>query len=120
MTGYIEGGIPARMTDLHFTAKLEGFLSGDTIELAETTHEAITKMVEVGAILHIICEGVTGIVIVGNMEDFYEVILNPFADSIVPKFHVTHVFHSDGVGPLHSSFVIIVDKGSLRIVVKGL
>ena len=86
MTGYIEGGIPARMTDLHFTAKLEGFLSGDTIELAETTHEAITKMVEVGAILHIIYEGVTGIIIAGNMEDFYEVILNPFADSIVPKF----------------------------------
>ena len=80
------------MTDLHFTAKSEWFLSGDTIEFAETTHEAITKMVEVGAILHIIYEGVTGIIIAGNMEDFYEVILNPFADSIVPKFQWRRFF----------------------------
>ena len=43
------------MTDLHFTAKLEVLLSGDTIEIAETAHEGIAKTVKVGAILHLIC-----------------------------------------------------------------
>ena len=61
------------MTDLHSSVKLEGLLSGDTIELAGTAHERIAKK--------------------GNTENLYEVILDPFADSIVPKFYVAHGYH---------------------------
>ena len=107
------------MSDLHFTAQLEGLPSGDIIETTETADEGIMKTTDVGAILHLLLEDVTGIVFAVNMENFYEVILNPFMDSIVPKFHVAHVLHSDSVGPLHSIFVIIVDKGSLQIFIKG-
>ena len=53
------------------------------------------------------------------MENFDEVILNPFSDSIVPMFIVMHVFHGEFIGPVHSSLVIIIDKGCLRIVGKG-
>ena len=49
------------MTDVHFTANLEGLLSGDTIELAETEHEGIVKMAEGGPIFHFFCEDITGI-----------------------------------------------------------
>ena len=76
------------MTDLHFTAKLEGLLSGDTIELAEMAYERIAKTAEVGTSFHLFCEDITGIAFAGHMENFYDVILNPFMDSIVPKSQV--------------------------------
>ena len=59
------------MTDLHFTAKLEEFRLGDSIGIAETGHERITKVTEVGTILHFLCEDVTGIAFSGNMDNFH-------------------------------------------------
>ena len=50
-------------------------------------HEGIMNMVvEVYPIFHLFCEDITGIIFAGNMENFDEVILNLFTDSIVPKF----------------------------------
>ena len=76
-------------------------------------------MVEVGPVFHLFRRDDTGIAFSSNMGNFYEVILNPFADSIVPKFQVAHIFYGGSVDPVHSGFVILVDKGSLRIVGKG-
>ena len=53
------------------------------------------------------------------MEDLGAAILDPFTGAVVPKFHIAHVLHGGSVGPIDSSFIVVVNKGGFRVVSKG-
>ena len=94
---------------LKLTAELVVQLPGDAVEFAEAAHEGVTKTAEVGPVFRLLREDATGISFASNMEDFDEVILNPFTDSVVLKFHMVHILHGGNVGPVHSGFLVIVN-----------
>ena len=58
---------------------------------------------------HLLCQDVTGITLACDMEDFDEVILNPFTGSVVTKFQMGHILHGGSIVPTHSYSIFIVN-----------
>ena len=50
------------------------------------------------------------------MKDLARIILNPFTDSVVLEFHMIVILHGDVVGPVHTSFIVILNSGKIRVV----
>ena len=62
-------------------------------------------------IFHLLGEDVTGVAGTFNVLDFDGPVLDPFANGVVPKFHVTDGFSSEIVGPIDTRFVVIIYGG---------
>ena len=64
-----------------------------------------------GVSFHFFGEDVAGIAFTINMKDPERDIMKPFLDIIASEVYVTDVLHGDIVGPVPTSFIIIVNGG---------
>ena len=66
--------------------------------------------------LHFLGKDVTGITFTSDVSVPEIIILNPFLDGVFPKFHITDVLRSGVVGPVGTSFIVIVNSCRSRVV----